>query len=78
MITEIQDTLRGQREVNPLTVREIAAVDNMTQVDESREEVHRPMSLCTPKDNIYIGCWNVRSMYTTGKTAQIEQEMDRY
>ena len=47
-------------------------------MDESRQEVHRPMSLCTPKDNLYIGSWNVRSMYITGKTAQIEQEMNRY
>nr|XP_022322870.1 craniofacial development protein 2-like [Crassostrea virginica] len=50
----------------------------MTRVDESREEVHSPMSLCTPKDNLYIGSWNVRSMYITGKTAQVEKEMDRY
>ncbi|XP_061176179.1 craniofacial development protein 2-like [Saccostrea echinata] len=50
----------------------------MTLVDESQLEVHKPKSLCTPKDNIYIGSWNVRSMYVTGKTAQIEQEMDRY
>ena len=78
MITETQDTLSTQREASPLTVRNFNAVDNMTQVDESREEVHRPMSLCTPKDNLYIGSWNVRSMYITGKTAQIEQEMDRY
>jgi hypothetical protein len=25
-----------------------------------------------------MGSWNIRSMYITGKTAQIDQEMDRY
>jgi hypothetical protein len=27
---------------------------------------------------MFIGCWNVRTMYQTGKAAQISREMDRY
>ena len=25
-----------------------------------------------------VGCWNVRTMYTVGKAAQIAREMERY
>lgn len=50
----------------------------MTHLDESQMEVHRPTSLCTTKDSIYIGSWNVRSMCITGKRAQIEKKFDRY
>ncbi|XP_056017289.1 craniofacial development protein 2-like [Ostrea edulis] len=35
-------------------------------------------SLLRPKQSCYIGAWNVRTMYETGKAAQIEREMNRY
>ena len=43
----------------------IRAVDNMTLADQSHQDVCKLMtvltpSLATPKDEIYIGCWNVR------------------
>ncbi|CAC5391632.1 unnamed protein product [Mytilus coruscus] len=50
----------------------------MTLVDESPREVHKPTPLCTPKENKLLGIWNVRTMYATGKTAEVEREMDRY
>lgn len=56
----------------------VNANGNMTHLDESQMEVHRPTSLCTTKYSIYIGRCNVRSMYITGKRAQIEKKMDRY
>ena len=38
---------------------------------------NRP-SILHPKQAQYIGQWNVRTMYETGKTAQVEREMKRY
>ena len=35
-------------------------------------------SLAHPKHNIRIGSWNVRTMYRTGKTAEVTREMERY
>ena len=51
----------------------------MTSIDESRKEVSTPtQSLVTPKNITRIGAWNVRTMYETGKTAQVVKEMSRY
>ena len=36
------------------------------------------MSLTKPKVNINIGCWNVRTMYSIGKSARLAKEMDKY
>ncbi|KAL9971499.1 hypothetical protein ACROYT_G017670 [Oculina patagonica] len=35
-------------------------------------------SLANPKIVRKIGCWNVRTMYSVGKTAQVTSEMQRY
>ena len=35
-------------------------------------------SLLHPQQSYYIGAWNVRTMYETGKAAQIEREMNKY
>ena len=32
----------------------------------------------TPKSTMCVGCWNVRTMYTAGKAAQVTLEMERY
>ena len=51
----------------------------MTSMGESLREAHRPTrSLATPKSRMRVGCWNVRTMYTVGKAAQIAREMERY
>ena len=34
--------------------------------------------LLKPKHKIQIGCWNVRTMYQTGKLAQIVKECENY
>lgn len=34
--------------------------------------------LLGPKNNLYVGAWNVRTMYETGRTAQVIKEMRRY
>ena len=44
----------------------------MTSVGKSLREAHRPTrSLATPKSKMRVGCWNVRTMYTVGKAAQV-------
>ncbi|CAH8515125.1 unnamed protein product [Schistosoma haematobium] len=52
----------------------------MTLHGESRvpSEVTRPMPLLTTRAKIFIGTWNVRTMWETGKTSQIATEMRRY
>ena len=51
----------------------------MTSVGKSLREAHRPTrSLATPKSKMRVGCWNVRTMYTVGKAAQVAREMERY
>lgn len=34
--------------------------------------------LLTPKHYIQVGCWNVRTLYQTGKLAQAVNEMKQY
>ena len=54
-------------------------VPSMTTRDQSREGVSGPTSsLATPKHTLRVGAWNVRTMYETGKTAQVFKEMERY
>ena len=57
--------------------------ERMTAHGESQTESrrlrmsHKP-SLTTPKDMLKIGCWNVRTMYQVGKTANIMKEFRKY
>ena len=51
----------------------------MKDGDQTHKEVSTPMAdLLTPKTVINIGCWNVRTLYQTGRLAQVLQEMHRY
>ena len=52
----------------------------MTSHDESRvpSEVMRPMHLLTTRATIFIGTWNVRTMWETGRVFQISAEMRKY
>ena len=51
----------------------------MTSTGEIGKEAHIPnKSLADPKTKVKVGCWNVRTMFSVGKTAQITPEMDRY
>ena len=48
-------------------------------VGESRKGAHSPNSLsANPKTKVKVGCWNVRTMFSVGRTAQIIAEMTRY
>ena len=47
--------------------------------DQSQTEVRRlTTSLTKPKVNVNIGCWNVRTLYSIGKSAQLAREMAKY
>ena len=46
-----------------------------SQISEART-LSRP--LATPKESVRVGCWNVRTMFSVGKTAQIVKEARRY
>ena len=57
---------------------DIRYVDSMMLPDQSQTEVRRlTTSLTKPKVNVNIGCWNVRTLYSTGKSAQLAREMDK-
>ena len=58
---------------------DIIYVDCMTLPDQSQTEVWRlTTSLTKPKVNVNIGCWNVRTLYSIGKSAQLAREMNKY
>ena len=51
----------------------------MTTMGESRKGAHTPnKSLANPKIKVKVGCWNVRTMFSVGKTSQITAEMTCY
>ena len=85
-ITETLDTANNElrrRTVDIPDDPEIAVVENMMLEDQSRKDVHKSItipavSFTTPKDTTNIGCWNVRTLYTTGKAAQVAREMNNY
>ena len=44
----------------------------MRNAGESRKETcMQRRALTHPKKTVRVGCWNVRTMYSTGKTAQV-------
>lgn len=51
----------------------------MTTAGQSLRDASTPMRfLVHPKTKVRIGCWNVRTMYQIGKTAQVCREMENY
>ena len=53
--------------------QDITVVEHMTQLNESQREVQRPTVINALKLQAIIGCWNVRTMYEIGKSAQVRQ-----
>ena len=55
----------------------------MTVYGESREESRSPIrlsnaSLTSPKSTLTVGCWNVRTLFQVGKTANVVNEFRKY
>ena len=51
----------------------------MMDGDQSQTDVSGlRANLLSPKETIHIGCWNVRTLYQTGKLAQTVKEMHKY
>ena len=50
----------------------------MTSCGESRKEAVGPTPLLKPRKLLKIATWNVRTMYESGRAAQIAREMKRY
>jgi len=57
---------------------ESSLVEPMTRAGESLREASAPTTLLTTKSTTRIGTWNIRTLYETGKTAQVSREMHRY
>ena len=53
-------------------------MEPMTRTGESPREASEPTTLLTTKAKTRIGTWNIRTLYETGKTAQVCREMHRY
>ena len=52
---------------------------SMTFSDQSRKEfATQKVDLLSPKQNILLGCWNVRTLFQRGKLAQEVKEMKAY
>ena len=43
-----------------------------------KEASARKRLLANPKKKLRVGCWNVRTLYSTGRTAQVMKEIRRY
>ena len=69
-----------QRHARPQTDAFINWVDgSMTTMGESRKGAYSANNLLAyPKTKVKVGCWNVRIMFSVGKTTQITAEMTRY
>ncbi|XP_068717264.1 craniofacial development protein 2-like [Montipora capricornis] len=51
----------------------------MTLLGQSRKEDQKPTaSIVNPKNKTWVGNWNVRTMFQTGKAGQVSREMKRY
>ena len=51
----------------------------MMDVSQTRQETDvQIVDIIHPKEVCRVGCWNVRTLYQTGKLAQVLKEMDRY
>ena len=50
----------------------------MTRAGESLREASSPTSLLTTKAKTRIGTWNIRTLYESGKSAQVAKEMESY
>ena len=58
---------------------DIIYLDSLMLPDQIQMEVRRlTTSLAKPKVNVNIGCWNVRTLYSMGKSVQLAREMDKY
>ena len=58
--------------------QDLTVFEHMTQLNESQREVQRPTVIYPSKLQTIIGCWNVRTMYEIGKSAQVAREMKNY
>ena len=52
--------------------------ESMTRTGESPREASTPKTLLTTKTKTRIGTWNIRTLFETGKSAQVCREMHRY
>jgi hypothetical protein len=50
----------------------------MKRTSQTREGAETPTNLLFPKTVSRIGTWNVRTLYESGKAAQVTREMDKY
>ena len=50
----------------------------MKQCSQTRKEAARPTPLLTPRTTTKIATWNIRTMYESGRTVQVAQEMRNY
>ena len=77
--TETNATVQQQQKVLGQQREDCHKASNMTLEYQSRKEVRKPRtSLMDPKSKIRIGCWSVRTMFETGKSAQVVNEMTEY
>ena len=61
-----------------LVEEESSQVEPMTRAGESPREASAPTTLLNIKTKTKIGTWNIRTLYESGKTAQVCKEMHRY
>lgn len=51
----------------------------MTPLGQSLREAQRPIgTVVTPKHSLFLGTWNVRTMYATGVASIVARERERH
>ena len=73
----VTETATEALEAN-LVEEESSCAELMMCTGESPREAGAPTTLLTTKTKTRIGIWNIRTLYETGKSAQVCQEMHRY
>ncbi|XP_063397237.1 craniofacial development protein 2-like [Mytilus trossulus] len=69
----------GNTEVRPENRNQLEGLMNdVGQTQNQLEANIRREPLVHPRKQIKVGCWNVRTMYASGKTYQVVNEMNNY
>ena len=78
IIVFIKHLMKSNQDGRGSAIQHIQDV-SMTYIGQSHKEARvQNESLANPKVTRRIGTWNVRTMYATGKSAQVMREMRRY
>jgi len=78
VLSTVTETLMRNQNPNLLVKERPQQRRIMTQSRQSRKEPRLPTPFLSSRTQTKIGTWNVRTLYESGKAAQVANEMKRY